>query len=221
MATLAKKIEVESKTRSCSTSRDAAAGPDRVRIGCIRLFWSESKTVLIVDIDDRTVRTRTRRRGGIGHTSRIRSRTRRRGRETRRAARGYAPCGREIHDVSTNVAGAIYGTITWAAARARGASRDVRRNDRAFVLALLLYWVAHAYAQRRRSGSVRRAPDGQGLHERAHARGPRPGGRGGALFALVIFGIAGATLSDAVTAGIWTAAALIAAIETVAAIRAG
>ena len=38
---------------------------------------------------------------------------------------------------------------------------------------------------------------------------------------LVVFGIAGASLGHAVTAGIWTAAATIAGIEITAAVRAG
>jgi hypothetical protein len=53
MATLAKKIEVESKTRQM-LEHEGMPAPDRIEygVGCIRLFWTESKTVLVVDIDD-------------------------------------------------------------------------------------------------------------------------------------------------------------------------
>ena len=53
MATLAKKIEVENKTRAV-LEQEGVPPPDRVEYGygCIRLFWSASKTCLVVDIDD-------------------------------------------------------------------------------------------------------------------------------------------------------------------------
>jgi hypothetical protein len=53
MATLAKKIEVEKRTREM-LEQEGLPSPDRVEygFGCVRLFWSESKTVLVVDIDD-------------------------------------------------------------------------------------------------------------------------------------------------------------------------
>jgi hypothetical protein len=53
MATLPKKIEVETKAREM-LEREGVPPPDRVEYGygCIRLFWSESKLVLVIDIDD-------------------------------------------------------------------------------------------------------------------------------------------------------------------------
>jgi hypothetical protein len=53
MATLAKKIEVEAHTRAM-LEQEGLPAPDRVEygVGCIRLFWSQSKTCLVVDIDD-------------------------------------------------------------------------------------------------------------------------------------------------------------------------
>jgi hypothetical protein len=53
MATLAKKIEVESKVREM-LDEQGMPEPDRIEYeyGCIRLFWTDSKVVLVVDIDD-------------------------------------------------------------------------------------------------------------------------------------------------------------------------
>jgi hypothetical protein len=53
MATLEKKIEVEARVRAMLESEGTPL-PDRVEYGegCIRLFWVESKTVLVVDIDE-------------------------------------------------------------------------------------------------------------------------------------------------------------------------
>jgi hypothetical protein len=53
MATLGKKIEVEVKTREMLEA-EGAPPPDRVEygFGCIRLFWTGSKTCLVVDIDE-------------------------------------------------------------------------------------------------------------------------------------------------------------------------
>jgi hypothetical protein len=53
MATLAKKIEVETKTREMLEA-EGTPPPDRVEygFGCIRLFWTNSKTCLVVDIDE-------------------------------------------------------------------------------------------------------------------------------------------------------------------------
>jgi hypothetical protein len=53
MATLAKKIEVEQRARQM-LEREGIPAPDRIEygFGCVRLFWAESKTVLVIDIDD-------------------------------------------------------------------------------------------------------------------------------------------------------------------------
>jgi hypothetical protein len=53
MATLAKKIEVETRMREMLEAEGTPL-PDRVEYGdgCVRLFWTESKTVLVIDIDD-------------------------------------------------------------------------------------------------------------------------------------------------------------------------
>jgi hypothetical protein len=55
MATLAKKIEVEARTREMLEA-EGTPPPDWVEygFGCIRLFWTASRTCLVVDIDERT-----------------------------------------------------------------------------------------------------------------------------------------------------------------------
>lgn len=53
MATLAQKIEAEYRMRELLDENDVPR-PDAVEYGytCIRLFWQESKTVVIIDIDE-------------------------------------------------------------------------------------------------------------------------------------------------------------------------
>lgn len=53
MATLAQKIEAESRMRELLEQNDLPQ-PDRVEYGftCIRLFFNESKHVIIIDIDE-------------------------------------------------------------------------------------------------------------------------------------------------------------------------
>ena len=53
MATLPEKMQCERDTRAM-LERNGIPPPDRVEYGftCIRLFWEDSKVVLVVDIDD-------------------------------------------------------------------------------------------------------------------------------------------------------------------------
>lgn len=53
MATLAQKIEAEARMRELLEESDLLQ-PDRVEYGftCIRLFFNETKQVIVVDIDD-------------------------------------------------------------------------------------------------------------------------------------------------------------------------
>jgi hypothetical protein len=53
MATLAKKIEAERRMRELLESGGLPA-PDRIEYGedCIRVFFEESKTVVVIDLDD-------------------------------------------------------------------------------------------------------------------------------------------------------------------------
>jgi hypothetical protein len=53
MATLKRKIEAETKMREL-LDNEGLPPPDEVEygFGCIRLFWNQSKTVVVIDIDD-------------------------------------------------------------------------------------------------------------------------------------------------------------------------
>ena len=53
MATLAQKIQAEARMRELLEENDMPQ-PDHVEYGftCIRLFFNETKTVVVVDIDD-------------------------------------------------------------------------------------------------------------------------------------------------------------------------
>ena len=55
MATLAQKIETEARMRELLES-NGMPQPDEVEygFGCVRLFFHETKTVVVVDIDDPT-----------------------------------------------------------------------------------------------------------------------------------------------------------------------
>jgi hypothetical protein len=126
--------------------------------------------------------------------------------------------------VQANLSGAITGTITVGALlAAETAERETYvETVGAVALALILYWVAHAYA----SSAAKRIEDGQHLTPKGFVDALAHevtilGGAAVPVLMLVAFGVAGARLSTAVTAAIWTAAAMIAGIEITAAIRAG
>jgi hypothetical protein len=55
MATLARKIEAERRMRGLLES-EGLPTPDRVEYGedCIRLFFEETKTAVVIDLDDET-----------------------------------------------------------------------------------------------------------------------------------------------------------------------
>ncbi len=125
--------------------------------------------------------------------------------------------------MNNNPGGAVYGTITVGALLAAESSQreTYLETISAVILALVLYWIAHSYAgfaggrlkegERLTLGGLGRAM----LHEVAILTGASM-----PLLALVLFDIAGASLSSAVTAGTWTAAAMVVVIEMVAGIRA-
>jgi hypothetical protein len=122
-----------------------------------------------------------------------------------------------------NSAGAIYGTITVGALlAAESAQRETYAETiGAVALAMVLYWLAHAYA----GSAAKRLRDEQPLTAKGFARAlghelPMLAGAAVPLLVLVVFGVAGAKLSTAVKAGLWTSAVVIALIEIVAAVRA-
>ncbi len=126
--------------------------------------------------------------------------------------------------MQANLSGAIYGTISVGALlAAESAQRETYVETIGAVgLALILSGAAHAYA----SSAAKRLEDEQhltpkGLIEAMTHEVAILAGAAVPLLMLVAFGIAGAALSTAVTAAIWSAAAMIVGIEVTAAIRVG
>ncbi len=125
--------------------------------------------------------------------------------------------------MSTNPGGAVSGTITVGALLAAESSQreSYLETITAVIVALVLYWVAHAYAGFARGRLKEGEPltlEGLGqalLHELGLLAGAAM-----PLLALVLFDIAGASLASALTAGTFTAAAMVVVIELVAGIRA-
>jgi hypothetical protein len=125
--------------------------------------------------------------------------------------------------MSTNPAGAVYGTITIGALLAAESSQreSYLETITAVIVALILYWIAHAYA----GFAGGRLKEGEPLtlaglgRAMAHELGLLTGAAM-PLLAVVVFDLAGASLSSAITAGTWTAAAMVVLIELVAGIRA-
>ena len=77
MATLAQKIEAEKRMRDL-LEQSGLPQPDHVEYGftCIRFFYEETKTVVVIDIDEPEDVEGTVDAGGGGDTQRRRSRRR-------------------------------------------------------------------------------------------------------------------------------------------------
>jgi hypothetical protein len=122
-----------------------------------------------------------------------------------------------------NPAGAVYGTIAVGALlAAESATRETYAETvGAVVITLVVYWLAHAYAQ----FTGRRLERGEPLALAALTRSLAHelailAGAAIPLIPLIGWWIAGGKLADAVTAAIGTSAALIVVIELIAGIRA-
>lgn len=123
-----------------------------------------------------------------------------------------------------NLSSAVYGTI---AVGALLATETVQREDYAetigaLALTIVLYWIAHAYA----SSASKRLREQEHLTVKGFAeamveQAPILVGAVLPLAMLLVFGAAGASLSHAVTAALWTAAATVVVIEVTSAVRAG
>lgn len=131
--------------------------------------------------------------------------------------------GNRITAMPTNPAGLIYGTITVAALLAAESARQetYAKTVAAVGVTLVLYWLAHSYSQF----------TGQRIEESeqfTYAGLLRTAGDeltvllGAAIpFAvLLVCWAAGAALTGAVTAAIWTSAAIVVAAEIVIGVRA-
>jgi hypothetical protein len=123
-----------------------------------------------------------------------------------------------------NAAGAIYGTVAIGALLAAETAQHETYGETlgAVRLAILLYWLAHAYA----GSAAQRLEDEQPLSAKSFGRAlvhalPLVGGAAVPALAVCIFGVAGASLSTAISAGVWTSAGVIVLIELVAASGSG
>ncbi|HWF54847.1 MAG TPA: hypothetical protein VG223_09475 [Solirubrobacteraceae bacterium] len=125
--------------------------------------------------------------------------------------------------MSTNPGGAVYGTITVGAllAAETGQRETYGETIAAVVLALLLYWLAHAYA----ALAGERLAEGTKLtfaalgHELLRELSMLAGAAL-PLLAVLFAWVAGAPLSTALTVGVISAALAVVATEIVAAVRA-
>jgi hypothetical protein len=123
----------------------------------------------------------------------------------------------------SNPARFVYGTVVVGSLlAAESAQRETYLETvAAVVLALLVYWLAHSYAEftaRRLAGTARLTLSALG-RSMAH-EAPLLLGALLPLLALVASWIARAALTTAITAAIWTSVAMTATIEIVAALRA-
>jgi len=123
-----------------------------------------------------------------------------------------------------NLSSGVYGTIAVGALLAAETAQreNYAETIGALALTIVLYWLAHAYA----SSATRRLREQEHLTVKGFAQAmleqaPILAGAIAPLAMLVVFGAAGASLGHAVTAGLWTAAATVVAIEVTAAVRAG
>ncbi len=128
-----------------------------------------------------------------------------------------------MHRMRLNIGGGVYGTITVGALLAAESSgrETYAETIAAIVLALVLYWLAHAYASltgdRLHHGRrlTARGLGSQLLHEVTVLAGAvLP------LVAVILAGVVGASLSTALNAGVVVAAITVVALEAAAAARA-
>lgn len=122
-----------------------------------------------------------------------------------------------------NPAGLIYGTISVAALLAAESARQETypRTVGAVLITLMLYWLAHSYSQftgARVKEQV--AFTYGGLLDTARHELTVVIGAVGPLAVLILFWVFGASLAAAVTAAIWTAAAIVVVLEIVIGVRA-
>jgi hypothetical protein len=123
-----------------------------------------------------------------------------------------------------NLGAAVYGTILVGALLAAESAAHETYGETivAVLLALLIYWIAHAYSAfaswRLRQGEPVTV---HGLVRAMGQESPLLIGAAVPLVALLLAWAAGARLATAVNAAIWTSAAMIVAIEFVAGRRAG
>jgi len=125
--------------------------------------------------------------------------------------------------MGANPFGLVYGTITVGALLAAESAQRETYGETvgAVAIALLIYWLAHSYAQFTSQRLARSEPlrlgkfAGTMAHEVSILVGAAV-----PLLALLVWWVAGARLTSAVNAAIWASAAMILLIEVVSGVRA-
>jgi hypothetical protein len=122
-----------------------------------------------------------------------------------------------------NPSGAVYGTLTVGALLAAETNRreTLPRTVGAVMITLILYWLAHGYADR----LGHRLPEGEHQHRRSFVEALiREWAiiRGSAipLFAIIIAWVAGASVGNGIRVGLITSAAMLVVLELIAGVRA-
>ncbi len=122
-----------------------------------------------------------------------------------------------------NPGGVVYGTITVGALlAAESAQRETYAETAgAILIALLAYWLAHAYSELTQQRLEHRQPITRAGVAHALAEGLTIiAGAAIPLLALLVCWVAGAQLTSAVTVALWTSAAIIVIVEVIAGLRA-
>lgn len=122
-----------------------------------------------------------------------------------------------------NLRAAIYGLIIVGAlvAADRASHATYGKTVGAVALALILYWLAHSYAEFTSRRLAQRQPLGvRNLKQAALHELPMLSGAALPLLAILIAWMVHASLSNAISAALWTAAGGIVAVEVIAGIRA-
>jgi hypothetical protein len=125
-------------------------------------------------------------------------------------------------DPEENPSGVVYGTIAVGAVLAAESTRSDTYGDtvEATVLILLLYWVAHAYAAVVGLRVTKSEPLSAGDHWRVFLHeGAIVKGAATPIAVLLVLWGAGVSFSTAVNAALWSSAGVLAAFETVLALR--
>jgi hypothetical protein len=130
---------------------------------------------------------------------------------------------RENTNVPTNFRAAIYGLITVGALVAADSARRATygKTVGAVVLALILYWLAHSYAEFASRRLQQRQPLAiGGLAQATWHELPLLSGAGLPLLAILVSWAVGASLSSAINAAVWTVAGAIVVVEVISGLRA-
>lgn len=129
----------------------------------------------------------------------------------------------KIPTVPTNFRAAIFGLITVGALMAADSARHATygKTVGAVVIALILYWIAHSYAEFASRRLQQREPLAlAGLAQATLHELPLLSGAALPLLAILVSWVAGASLGSAIDAAVWTVAGGIVVVEIASGLRA-